>query len=127
MFDSIIESFKELWGSFLFTPESGVVSTVCAVLSIIGMWLLFKKAHKAGWRSLVPILNIYTLVQIGDTTGLKALLFLIPVVNVIYYVLFCFRLARSFGKGLLFGVGLMVFPPFFMLILGLGSARYRRR
>lgn len=127
MFDSILQSFSNIWDQYIFTPEGGVVSTVCAVLSIIGMWLLFKKAHKAGWRSLVPILNIYTLVQIGDTTGLKALLFLIPAVNVIYYVLFCFRLARSFGKGLLFGVGLMVFPPFFMLILGLGSARYRRR
>ena len=127
MLESILESFKELWSSFLFTPEGGFISTLFAVLSIIGMWVLFKKAHKAGWRSLVPILNIYTLVQIGDTSGLKALLFLIPVVNVIYYILFSIRLARSFGKGLLFGIGLMLFPPFFMLVLGLGGARYRRR
>ena len=127
MLESILESFKELWGSFLFTPEGGFISTLFAVLSVIGMWVLFKKAHKAGWRSLVPILNIYTLVQIGDTNGLKALLFLIPVVNVIYYIVFSVRLARSFGKGLLFGIGLMLFPPFFMLVLGLGGARYRRR
>ncbi len=121
------ETFREIWSQYMFTPEGGVFSAVFAVLSIIGMWVLFKKAHKAGWRSLVPILNVYTLVQIGDTTGLKALLFLVPVVNVVYYVLFNLRLARAFGKGLLFGVGLMIFPPFFMLLLGLGGARYKRR
>ncbi len=122
-----MEVFKDVWSDYLFTPEGGVTAFLLAALSVIGMWVLFKKAHKAGWRSLVPVLNVYTLVQIGDTTGLKCLLFLIPVVNVIYYVMFNFRLARAFGKGFLFGLGLLLFPPLFILFLGLGKADYRRR
>ena len=122
----MLDSFTDIWSEYLFTPEGGAVSLTLAVLSVVGMWLLFRKAHKAGWRSLVPVLNIYTLVQIADSTGLKVLLFLIPVVNVIYYILFNIRLARAFGKGLLFGIGLMLFTPFFMLILGFGSAKYKK-
>jgi hypothetical protein len=120
-----MDKIMEIWTNYLFTPEGGAVSVILAVLSVIGMWLVFKKAHKAGWRSLVPVLNLYTLVQIGDRHGLKFLLLLIPVVGVIYYVLFSVRLARRFGKGLLFGVGLMLLPPLFILILGLGSAKYK--
>ena len=124
--EHILDAFTDVWTQYVFTPEGGTVSLILTVLSIVGMWLLFRKAHKAGWRSLVPILNVYTLVQIGDGAGLKFLLFFIPVVNVIYYVIFSFRLARSFGKGTLFAIGLILFPPLFILVLGLGSARYKK-
>jgi len=120
-----MDKLQEIWSEYLFTPGTGTVSVILAVLSVIGMWLLFKKADKAGWRSIIPIVNIYTLVQIADR-GWKIILFLIPVVNAIYYILFSFRLARAFGKGALFSLGLIFFSPFFILILGLGSARYRR-
>ena len=125
--DRILDAFADVWTQYVFTPEGGTVSLILTVLSVVGMWLLFKKANKAGWRSLVPILNVYTLVQIGDGSGLKFLLFFIPVVNVIYYVIFGFRLARAFGKGTLFGIALLICPPLFILVLGLGSARYKKR
>ena len=122
----MLDMIKELWSSYLFTPEGGAVSFILAALSVIGMWLVFKKAHKAGWRSLVPVLNLYTLVQIGDRHGLRFLLLLIPVVGFFYYILFSFRLARRFGKGGLFALGLILLPPLFMLALGFGSAKYKK-
>ncbi len=115
----MMETLNEIWTKYIFTPEGGTVSAILAILSVVGMMILFRKAHKAWWRSLVPILNVYTLVQIGDGIGLKCLLFFVPVVNVVYYVIFNFRLARRFGKGFLFGIGLLVCPPLFILILGL--------
>ena len=120
-----MEHLQEIWQEYLFTPQTGFCSAVVAILSVIGMWVLFKKAGKGGWRSLVPILNLYTLVQIADGFGLKFLLLLIPGVGVVYHVLLNLRLARAFGKGLLYGLLLIFFTPLFTLLLGLGSARYR--
>ena len=120
-----MEHLQEIWQEYLFTPRTGFLSAVVAVLSVIGMWVLFKKAGKGGWRSLVPILNLYTLVEIADGFGLKFLLLLIPGVGAVYHVLLNLRLARAFGKGLLYGLLLVFFTPLFTLLLGLGSARYR--
>ena len=123
MFDQL----QSIWSEYLFTPETGTVSVILAVLSVVAMWVVFVKAGRGGWRSLVPVLNLYTLVDIADTTGWKFLLLLIPVVGTVYYILFTYRLARAFGKGLLFAIGMMLFQPFFMLILGFGRAKYRKR
>ena len=120
-----MEQMQELWQEYLFTPQTGFFSAVVAVLSVIAMWLLFKKAGKGGWRSLVPILNLYTLVDIADGCGLKFLLLLIPVVGAVYHVILNLRLARAFGKGLLYGLLLIFFTPLFILFLGIGNARYR--
>ena len=123
----MIEHLQEIWDQFVFTADTGKFSVVLAVLSVIAMWVLFRKAGRGGWRSLVPGLNLYTLCDIADTSGWKFILFLIPLVGLVYYVIFSFRLARAFGKGFLFGLGLLFFPPLFMLILGFGHAKYRRR
>ncbi len=36
-----------------------VISTAWAVLAVVGRWLLFRKAGKPGWHSIIPILNAY--------------------------------------------------------------------
>ena len=54
-----------------------------------------------------------------------SLLYLIPLVNLVFYVFMCRRLCRVFGKGLLFTLGLIFIEPLFILILGFGGAKYR--
>ncbi len=120
-----MDQLNALWGQYLFSPEAGVVSAIVAVVSIVAMWVLFVKAQKAGWRSLIPLLNIYTLCQIADGHGWKFILFLIPGVNFVYHLIFNHRLARSFGKGAVYWLGLVFLPPLFTLFLGLGKAKYR--
>ena len=120
-----MEYLQEIWQKYLFTPQAGAVSVLVAALSLIAMWTLFKKAGRGGWRSLVPILNLYTLVDIADGHGIKFLLLLIPGVGAVYHVLLNLRLALAFGKGLVYGLCLIFFTPLFTLLLGLGSARYR--
>lgn len=94
------------------------------VLSIVAMWLIFKKAGQGGWKALIPIYNVYTLCKIADGNGWKFLLFLIPIVNIIYGIMLTFRLAKSFGKGIAFGFGLLFLNTIFMLILAFGGAQY---
>ena len=110
------------------SPQMIAASVACGViaclLGIIVQWKLFTKAGEAGWKSIIPIYNIYTLCKIVDGNGVKCLLFFIPVVNLIYAIILCFRMAKAYGKGGGFGFGLLVLPIIFQLILAFGSAKY---
>ena len=99
-------------------------SAVICILTLIAMWKIFSKAGQGGWKVLIPIYNVYTLCKIADGNGWKFLLFLIPIVNVVYAIILNFRLAKSFGKGIGFGFGLLFLSTIFTLILGFGSASY---
>ena len=103
-----------------------IASAVYLLVLLIAQWKVFEKAGESGWKAIIPIYNLYTLCKIVDGSGIKCLLFLIPIVNVIYYILINLRTAKVFGKGLLFGIGLILFQPLFTLILGFGSARYKK-
>lgn len=106
--------------------QIGTIIGACIVilLMIIADWKLFTKAGEAGWKSLIPIYNIYILVKIIDGKGIKFLLFLIPIVNIIYGIIFNFRIAKAYGKGTGFAIGLILLPNLFQLILAFGSAQY---
>lgn len=103
---------------------SAIVMGIIVILAIIAEWKVFTKAGEKGWYSLIPILREYKLVKIADGKGIKFLLFIIPIVNIIYGIIFCNRLAQSFGKGVGFTIGLIFLPNIFQLILGFGSAQY---
>ena len=97
---------------------------IVIVLLIIAMWKIFTKAGQGGWKALIPFYNVYTLCKIADGCGWKFLLLIIPIVNFIYYIILNHRMAKSFGKGILFTLGLIFFPNLFTLILGFGKAQY---
>ena len=41
-----------------------VVSIIWCVLIIIAMWKIFEKAGEAGWKSIIPIYNVYIMYKI---------------------------------------------------------------
>lgn len=100
------------------------VTIIITVLSIVAMWLLFSKAGQGGWKSIIPIYNVYTFVKIVDGNGWKFLLLLIPIVNIIYGIMLMFRQAKAYGKGVGFGFGLLFLNTIFSLILAFGKAQY---
>jgi hypothetical protein len=69
--------------------------------------------------------NVYTLLKIAGRPGWWLLLLLIPLVNLIIGILLALDLAKSFGKGAGFGLGLAFLGPIFYPILGYGSATYK--
>ena len=106
------------------STASSLISLAITVLCIVAVWKIFTKAGQAGWKSLIPFYNTYTLCKIADGNGWKFLLLFIPFVNFVYAIMLIFRLAKSFGKGVGFGFGLLFLAPIFMLILAFGSAQY---
>ena len=45
---------------------SSLLSVAVSVLPIIGMWCVFEKAGEVGWKAIIPIYNIYTILKITE-------------------------------------------------------------
>jgi hypothetical protein len=98
---------------------------VLVLLIVIGMWKVFVKAGKPGWAAIVPIYNMIVLLEISGKPLWWIILLLIPFVNFIVIIIVLVALARNFGKGVGFALGLLILPFIFYPILGFGDARYQ--
>lgn len=102
----------------------GLIGLVIGLVALIAMWKVYTKAGKPGWAVLIPIYNLYVLLEIVGRPWWWLIMFLIPVVNVVLLFIISFDLAKSFGKGAGFALGLIFLNLIFMLILGFGDAKY---
>ena len=89
------------------------------------MWVVFSKAGRSGFTCLIPIYNLVVLLQIAKRPVWWCVLILIPCLGVPFYFITVIDLAKAFGKGTLFGLGLVFLGPIFFPILAFGSARYQ--
>ena len=104
---------------------SMIFGLLVALLIIVAMWKVFTKAGQPGWASIIPIYNLYIWCKIVGRPWWWILLMLIPFVNFIIAIILCIDLAKSFGKGVGFGLGLALLGFIFWPILGFGSAQYQ--
>jgi small-conductance mechanosensitive channel len=101
-------------------------SLAIGVLAIVAMWKIFTKAGEPGWASIVPIYNTYVLTKISGYNPILFLLFLIPLVNVVFGIMVLLGLGRAFGKSTGWSVVFLVLLNVIgMLILGFSSDQYR--
>ena len=121
------------------------------LLQIIANWRIFTKAGEAGWKSIIPVYSDYISYKIawqtsyfwlvfilgivascvqayanpnGDNVMLLMIVSLIKIITGIISIMYSIKLARAFGRGIGFALGLIFLSPIFMLILGLGDDRY---
>jgi hypothetical protein len=102
-----------------------VIWLAIAILAIAGMWATFAKAGKPGWGAIIPIYNCILLLEIAGRPIWWIVLLLIPVVNFVIAIIVFIDVAKNFGKGAGFGLGLAFLSFIFFPILGFGSAQYR--
>lgn len=94
------------------------------VFYIYCMWRIFVKADKPGWAAIVPFYNVLVELEIVGRPWWWLLLFLVPGVNIVIGIIILLDLAKVFGKGSGFGIGLIFLPFVFIPILALGDAVY---
>ena len=119
---------------------------IFGILEIVGMWLLFRKAGKPGWHSLIPILNIFQEYAICWKGGMVFLLGLLAavvawcalandqilmIIGAVALLLVLvihwkqsMKLAKSFGRGGLWGLFLFLTGSLGRVLLGLSKAEY---
>ena len=95
------------------------------ILMIAASWKIYSKAGQPGWACIIPIYNLYIWCKIVGRPWWWILLMLIPFVNFIVAIILCIDMAKSFGKGAGFGIGLALLGIIFWPILGFGSAQYQ--
>ena len=102
-----------------------MIQIIAAILSMAGSWMVYKKMGRQGWEGIVPIYNTYVLCQELYGNGWKFLLLLIPFYNIYFAIKMMIDLAKAFNLGAGFGIGLLLLPFVFWLILAFGSTQYK--
>ena len=124
-----------LFGAFVAAYVVLVIALVA--LEVVAFWRIFEKAGEPGWKALIPIYSDYMLYRIGwDVrvfwiTLILGLLCMIPLLGIVAAIVasvltICFyvKLAKAFGHGGWFSVGLFLLSPIFILILAFDKSEY---
>lgn len=91
------------------------------IVTMVANWKVYEKAGVAGWKALIPILNMWEMLKIAGLNPLMILLMFVPIVNGFIGIYFAFKFVESYG----FGVGgfilYMIAAPFMTLYMGFSS------
>ncbi|MCD8181028.1 MAG: DUF5684 domain-containing protein [Firmicutes bacterium] len=102
-----------------------IIGLIFIVLCLICYIKMFTSAGKKGWKSIIPILNTYTMSQIAfgnkyGWIGLLPLLTCIPVIGgiigTIANLYVSYNFARSYGKSVTQSVLYLFFAPIMAII-----------
>ena len=111
--------------SDVFGATYTVFGIILLIINVVAWWMIFFKANLPGWYGIVPILNLIYLVRVATGgSGLGAVLFFIPIVNVIYGCYLYWQLGKSFGRSSAFCLGLVLLNGIFILILAFDKSKY---
>jgi hypothetical protein len=122
---TMIDYYSSDYG--LYSSACGAIWGIYFVLAIIGivsMWKIFTKAGLAGWKSIVPLYNMYCLFKITWGNGWIFLSMIVPVLDLVIWIMTMYRLAKAFNKGIGFCLGLIFFGVVFYPILAFGNSKY---
>lgn len=104
----------------------GMVALWLAMIGVMiaSGWKVFTKAKLPGWGILVPIYNVYLQFKLAGHPN-WAWWLLLPPVAAILLIVANFKIAKKFGKGTGFALGLWFLPIIFYPILAWGDAQYQ--
>ena len=103
-----------------------VIYLAILVAILAAWWMVLQKANQPGWGIIIPIYNLYLILKITGHPWWWIILMFIPLVNLVLYIIVMLDLAKAFGKGTGFGIGLIIPVVNYVCIgiLGFGDAQY---
>lgn len=126
---SIFTALGTIFGAFLGVVL--VITTVIAILQLIGMWKVFTKAGEKGWKCIIPIYNMVILFKISGLSPWIIFGYLATFIPFVGWIVClgisiyqCNSLAKAFGKDVGYTIGLLLVPTIFYMILGFGNVQY---
>lgn len=94
------------------------------IILIISQWVMVEKAVQPGIAVIIPLFNFVVFLRVAGYSGWYILLMCIPFVNLFIFISMLARIARAFGKGIGFTIGLIFLPFIFVPILAFSDAEY---
>lgn len=96
-----------------------------SILVMVGGKNLFKKASKKESTAFYPLVNLFTLLDITETSTFLGILFFVPIVNVVVLSILFYRLGSAFNTSMFYKIGLVVLPIVFYPMLAFGDKAYK--
>jgi len=119
------KAFKAFFSKFLIGFV--ILLLLLCILMIVSFWIVYEKAGYRGWASIVPFYSMWVLAEIGGKPGWVGLAMCftgfipIPYVGVIVgnvlFIIISIGVAKTFDRGVAFGIGLWLLPFVFFPIL----------
>ena len=103
---------------------SVIIYLAVVVLMFASMWVIFQKAGLEGWKAIIPLYNTYCLCKITWGNGWIFLAFIVPLVNIVVAIMTMYKLAKVFGKGVGFCIGLIFLSIVFYPLLAFSDSQY---
>ena len=102
-----------------------VIFGLLVLLQVVAMWIVFDRAGHPGWASIVPIYNMWVLAEIGEKPGWLGLVMCFggvipiigPIAELVLWIMISIGVAKTFERGVGFGIGLSFLPFIFYPIL----------
>jgi hypothetical protein len=89
------QSWTEAWLSSTWV----IVEIVFMVLVIAGTWKIFVKAGRPGWGAIIPFYNTYLMLKVAGRPGWWLILFFMPFVNIVIWLIVALGISENFGHG----------------------------
>jgi hypothetical protein len=98
-----------------------IIQLLIMAAALAGLWKSFEKMGRKGWEGIVPFYNVYILSQVMGKEIVWLIMCFIPLVNIVPMI----DVAKAWGKGTGFGIGLALVPFICWPILGFSSASFQ--
>ena len=96
----------------------GLVFLAIIILNFVSIWIVFEKAGKPGWSTIVPFYNIIVFLEIIGKPWWWLLLMLIPYLNLIWVIWSANLFVKKFGDtNILSTIGFCCFPYIYIPLL----------
>lgn len=110
--------------SNILVPAILVVSLILMVIILAATWEIFIKAGQPGWASIIPIYNMVVMLKVVKKPTWWVILIFVPIGNFIIGLVVHYELAKVFGKGFGYTLGLIILPFIFYPMLASRNAIY---
>lgn len=123
---------------------------IMLLLELEGWSSIFKKAHEDSWKGIIPIYNLYIafkvfwkrlyfwlflgcglLLYLFSLFAAEGYVFAILIAGIVWLLtygiitVFFYKLAKKFGHGIGYTIGLLMLRPIFLAIIGFGDSKYQ--
>lgn len=92
-----------------------ILLAVFTLVSLYGLWLLFKKAGKQGWEAIVPFYREYIFAELSARPKWWIVWLIVPIVNIFIFFGLYFDFLKCFGKRRFWETAAAVLVPFIVL------------
>ena len=118
LLDGFIYALLAVMGVFF------IIVLVVLIFSIVYNWIIFKKAKREGWESIIPIYNTIIKFQFLNIPMWMIIILFIPGINVVIPIVIAINMAKKFGKDIGFAIGLIFLPIIFYPIIAFGKSEF---